>query len=168
VVPPFRAGKSVVIAYTAGRYTPPGPKPGPLGFLGLYLSRADRGLTFYTFDTDGNIMAFSRVAADKSAVEYALIVGWLKYDVPFSQWHLYNLAAPEALALRQLRLVKSYEVARRAVAAVLYQARSREHFGLPKLKPMFAFSHRDPSADALEREYIMNSVARRRAVRPTE
>lgn len=90
-LPPFRAHNCVALAYVSGRYTPPSTKKGagPSGFLGLYLSRTDPLLSFWTFGRDGRYWAFSRVSdvteTDEGNVSLTLIRGWLDYQIPFVQ-----------------------------------------------------------------------------------
>lgn len=51
--PPFRIKDCVALAYVTGRYTPPGPKLGPAGFLGIYVAKTDPRLSLWTFDRKG-------------------------------------------------------------------------------------------------------------------
>ena len=160
--PPFRIADCVALAYVNGRYAPPGPKLGPVGFLGIYLARTDPRLSFWTFDRTGRQLAFSVATTDEMNVEYTMILGWLRYEVPFDQWHMYDVGKPETAALQRLKLRDDYDGARKRLGAVLYQARSGTYLRMPKLKPMFALRPRSAESlrkDAVEREAVMSSVA---------
>jgi len=109
-------------------------------------------------------LAFSVATTDELNVEYALIVGWLKYKVPFDQWHWYEVAQSETRVLQSLKLRADYEEARKRLGAVLYQARAGTYIALPKLKPMFSLRPRSAASlrkDAVERDAVMNSVGLR-------
>jgi hypothetical protein len=159
----------VAVAYVAGQYTPPGPRLGPRGFLGLYLSSVEEQFSFWTFRTDGYKLAFSVVSPKDVNIEFALIRGAVDYAVPFEQWRPYPIGIAERRILHRLRLGKEYEEARRALARVLYQARGDTYFSLEKipaelgldpkqvLKPMFAVRPRSPASirrDIAERDEI--------------
>src|SRR5258706_6095938 len=148
--PPFRVRDSVALACVKGRYTPPGPKPGPFGFFGIYVAKTRPRLSFWTFDRAGRQQSFTVVTEDELNVEYALIRGWLHDDVPFDQWRFYEPSRAETRVLRRLRLREDYDAARKRLGAVLYQARLRAYFRLPKLKPMFMVRPR--SARSLRRD----------------
>ena len=160
--PPFRVGDCVALAYVSGRYTPPGPKPGPAGFLGIYVAGSDPVLSFWTFDRSGRQLAFSLATTTELNVEFTLILGWLKYAVPFDQWRWYDMGKSEAAELRRLKLGDTYGDARRRLRAVLYQARFTAYFGLPKLKPMFAIRPRSVGSmkkDVTERNAVLDFIA---------
>ena len=106
-------------------------------------------------------MAFSVATTDELKVEYALILGWLRYEVPFAQWRLFEAGKPEKRVLQRLKLGPDYEDARTSLGAVLYQARVGPYFSLPKLKPMFLIRPRSATSmqkDVLERKAVMNTV----------
>lgn len=106
-------------------------------------------------------LAFSVATTDEFNVEYTPILGWLKHEVPFDQWRLYNVGKSEGTELQRLKLHDDYDEARKRLGAVLYQARTGAYFDLPKLKPMFALRPRSTASrkkDAKERERGMKSV----------
>jgi hypothetical protein len=102
----------VALAYVNGRYTPPGPTPGPVGFLGIYVAKTDPRLSFWRFDRLGRRLAFSVATTDDLNVEYTLILGWLRYEVPFDQWRGYEVGRSETAALQRLKLRHDYGEAR--------------------------------------------------------
>ncbi len=162
--PPFRVRDSVALAYVKGRYTPPGPKPGPVAFFGIYISRTRPRLSFCTFDRAGGYRSFSMVTEDELNIEYALIRAWLHDEVPFDQWRFYEPDKAETRMLRSLRLREDYDVARKRLAAVLYQARVRTYCRLPKVKPIFTVRPRSAGAmrrDVGEYEAVMKAVGLR-------
>jgi len=162
-LPAFQNGRFFAVAYIPGRYSPPGPNPGPPGFLGLYFAKAPEHPrhSFHTFTLDGRQLAYSAVSPEDASPEFAMIWGQIHYDVPLGQWRPFPANAPEKLALRKARLVGDYDRERRLLGAVLYQARARLMFKLPRVAPMFRAKLRSESAirrDAAEREAVLDSV----------
>jgi hypothetical protein len=169
-LPPFRlrgrAESWVALAYVKGRYSPPGRRLGPRGFLGLYLSPVQEGFNFCTFKTDGHWLACRQGDA---SLEFTLIRGLVDFAVPFEQWRLYPIGPGERRIVRELNLTKEYDEARQALCRVLYLTRRYIHdvaeklaidLGLdPKqaLRPMFAIRPRSRKAiirDTSERDEI--------------
>ena len=68
--PVFRSGHYYAVAYVPGRYTPPGPKPGPPGFLGVFFAKAPEhpSFSFHTFALDGRWLAYSSEETGRSEV----------------------------------------------------------------------------------------------------
>jgi hypothetical protein len=165
-LPTFQNGHFFAVAYIAGRYSPPGPKLGPPGFLGLYFAKAPEHprYSFHTFALDGRQLAYSVVSSAEASLEFAMICGLIHYDVPLGQWRPFPANTPEKQALRKARLVSDYDRERRLLGAVLYQARARLMFRLPEVAPMFRAKLRSESAirrDAAEREEVLRSVGLR-------
>src|SRR5437016_4173723 len=105
--PPFVIENCVSVAYVPGRYTPPGGRLGPTGFLGLYLAHREPRFSYWTFRKNGHRLAFSAIGKTGN-LEYALIWGLLHYAVPFGQWRPYAIGAAERHVLRKMRLLKQY------------------------------------------------------------
>ena len=159
--PPFRVEHCVALAYVSGRYTPPGPRPGPVGFLGIYVAPTDPRSSFWTFDRSGRQLAFSLATTTELNVEYTLILGWLRYAVPCDQWRWYDVGKAEAAELRRLKFQDAYDGARMRLRAVLYQTRFHTYFGLPNRRPMFAIRARSAASikkDVSERNAILDFV----------
>jgi hypothetical protein len=161
--PVFRNGHFHAVAFIPGRYTPPGPKRGPLGFLGLYFAKAPKHprFSFHTFALDGRQLAYSAVSSDDATLEFALIWGLIHYEIPLGQWRPFPVSSPERETLRKPRLAADYDQVRRSLGAVLYQARARQLFRLPDVAPMFRAKLRSELAirrDIGERDEILKSV----------
>ena len=128
--PPFRLGHSVALAYVRGKYWEPSSEtPKTPGYLVLYFSNRDPCLKFITLTRGGKVLASSVVTTHAADVGYALIYGWLKYMVPFDQWHTYPLGAAENAVVKRLRVSRPYSDAERSLCAVLWQARDILYFG---------------------------------------
>lgn len=176
--PPFQVEKCVSVAYVTGCYSPPGPRLGPRGFFGLYLSNIEGArLSFWTFRTNGSRLAYRAVSSnnDNAAVLDALIRAAISYDVPFDQWRPYPIGIAERRILRRLRVEKVYAEARCTLAEILHLARGSLYFSLDKfalklgqdpklvIKPMFAVRRRSPSSirrDSKERDEIYRDIER--------
>jgi hypothetical protein len=175
-LPPFRTADCVAVAFVTGRYTPPGPRLGPRGFLGLYLSRVEERFSFWTFRADGYRLAYCVVSPKDANLEFALICGAVDFAVPFDQWRLYPLSSTERRIIRRRGLAREYDEVRRALCRVLYHARIRIYTSIEKvpaqlgldpkhvLKPMFAFRPRSRGTirrDKTERDEIDQSIFER-------
>lgn len=161
--PAFQIGRFFAVAYIPGRYSPPGPKLGPPGFLGLYFAKAPEHprYSFHTVALDGRQLAYSAVCPEDASLEFAVIWGLIHYEIPAGQWRPFPADTAERQALRKARLVGDYDRERRLLGAVLYQARVRLMFSLPEVASMFRARLRSESAirnDAAERDEVFRSV----------
>lgn len=162
-LPAFQIGRFFAVAYIPGRYSPPGPKLGPPGFLGLYFAKAPEHprYSFHTVTLDGRQLAYSAVCPENASLEFAVIWGLIHYEIPLGQWRPFPADTPERQALRKARLMGDYDRERRLLGTVLYQARLRLIFRLPEVAPMFRARLRSESAirhDAAERDELLRSV----------
>jgi hypothetical protein len=161
--PAFQIGRFFAVAYIPGRYSPPGPKLGPPGFLGLYFAKAPEHprYSFHTVALDGGQLAYSAVCPEDASLEFAVIWGLIHYEIPLGQWRPFPRDTPERQALRKARLLGDYDRERRLLGAVLYQARVRLMFSLPEVASVFRARLRSESAicnDAAERDEVFRSV----------
>jgi hypothetical protein len=161
--PAFHNGRFFAVAYIPGHYTPPGPKLGPPGFLGLYFAKAPEHprYSFHTFALDGRQLAYSAVSSEDATLEFAVIWGRIHYQIPLGRWRPFPVEGSERQALRRSRLVGDYDRERQLLGAVLYQARARLMFRLPEFATMFRAKLRSESAirrDAAERDEVLRSV----------
>lgn len=176
-LPPFRIDEYVAVAYVSGRYTPSGPRPGPHGFLGLYLSQTEHRFDYFICKTDGSFLAQLPISQKDANLEFALIRGAIDYAVPFEQWRLFPIGKAERRILSRLGLKDEYEKVRHAVAQVLYHARLIWYFSIDKmpaklgispkrtLNRWFAVRRRSTTAirrDTAERDEIFQLVFNKR------
>jgi len=161
--PPFRVGPFIAVAYVAGRYMPGSSKAGQPGFFGLYLSRAKEMPRFslQSFDPRGRNLSYSRVAEKGESLEFALILAWLRDEVPFDQWRPFPIGPKERSAIRALGLHREHELARRSLGAVLYQSRILTYVNIRHAQPLFRLRPRSPAAirrDQAEYHEIIQSL----------
>lgn len=162
--PPFVCGSWASLAFVEGKYNPPGAKGAEAAaddFLGIYVSKEDAGIGLITFTGAGEYMAFHRCGDADSTVEFAAIDAFIDYRIPFEQWRIYQLGAPETAALEKLGIRDAYKKAMKGLAAVLYQARTSIRPRPQKLDPMFLISPRSVDVvleDKLTREAIWRAL----------
>lgn len=168
-LPPFRAEDCAAVAYVSGRYARPGPRFGAL-FLGLYYSSVGTRFSFWIFTASGRPVEYSAASRDDACVEFALIWGAIRYDIPFAQWRPYRVGRVERQVLRELKLGEQYERVRRTLAEVLFHARMPAYLKTVGIdwrdarKPWFVLRSRSLAAirrDTAERDEIMKRLGLR-------
>jgi hypothetical protein len=174
-VPPFHSlgedsGHFYSVAYVPGFYVPPSGKSRDEAFFILSFSPSE-GYTRFSVSTvspTGETFHYSRGTDELDSAEYAMLRASREECVPLHAWRFFPSASVDAATFTDDSARVAYEVARRRVAYIIFQARAHvwTQAQYPS-KPLFQFDVAvvpEPMVSTPEYEDISNYIAKSQAV----